>query len=202
VEPFTTLTAVAAPLWQENIDTDQIISAKELMKPQKTGFGEGLFAGWRYLEGRTENPEFILNRSPYRNAEILVAGPNFGCGSSRENAVWALRDFGIRALIAPSFSSIFTANCARNGVLVISLAHDVVAALVDEIAPHQATMTVDLIGQRVRTPRGREIAFRVPALEREMLLNGLDAIALTLSWSAEIDAFQARDHVARPWLWT
>jgi 3-isopropylmalate/(R)-2-methylmalate dehydratase small subunit len=201
MQPFTRITAVAAPMWQENIDTDQIISAKELMKPQKTGFGEGLFAGWRYSEGRAENPDFVLNREPYRHAQILVAGPNFGCGSSRENAVWALRDFGIRTVIAPSFSSIFTANCARNGVLVVSLAHDVVSGLVEEITPDRATITVDLVAQRIVTPTDRIIDFKVPALDREMLLKGLDAITLTLSWSGEIDAFQARDREARPWLW-
>jgi 3-isopropylmalate/(R)-2-methylmalate dehydratase small subunit len=189
-------------MWQENIDTDQIISAKELMKPQKTGFGAGLFAGWRYLEGRTENPDFVLNREPYRHAEILVAGPNFGCGSSRENAVWALRDFGIRTVIAPSFSSIFTANCARNGVLVVALAHEIVSGLVKEIRPDQATITVDLDAQEIISPAGRAIDFMVPALDREMLLKGLDAITLTLSWSQEIDAFQARDREVRPWLWT
>ena len=202
MQPFTKVTAIAAPMWQENIDTDQIISAKELMKPQKTGFGEGLFAGWRYSEGRTENPDFVLNREPYRHAEILVAGPNFGCGSSRENAVWALRDFGIRTVIAPSFSSIFTANCARNGVLVVSLAHEMVSGVVKEITPDRATITVDLVAQLIITPAGRVIDFIVPALDREMLLKGLDAITLTLSWSQEIDAFQARDREVRPWLWT
>jgi 3-isopropylmalate/(R)-2-methylmalate dehydratase small subunit len=201
MEAFTRLTAIAAPMWRENIDTDQIISAKELMKPQKTGFGEGLFAGWRYIEARTENPGFILNQHPYRDAKILVAGANFGCGSSRENAVWALRDFGIRAIIAPSFSSIFTANCARNGVLVISLTEERVSGLIDEISSDHASMTVDLEAERILTPLGREMIFRVPSLDREMLLKGLDAIALTLSWSAQIDAFQARDREIRPWLW-
>jgi 3-isopropylmalate/(R)-2-methylmalate dehydratase small subunit len=201
MEAFTRLIAIAAPMWRENIDTDQIISAKELMKPQKTGFGEGLFAGWRYIEARTENPDFVLNQHPYRDAKILVAGANFGCGSSRENAVWALRDFGIRAIIAPSFSSIFTANCARNGVLVISLTEEGVSGLIDEISCDHAFMTVDLEAERILTPLGREMKFRVPSLDREMLLKGLDAIALTLSWSAQIDAFQARDRKIRPWLW-
>jgi 3-isopropylmalate/(R)-2-methylmalate dehydratase small subunit len=201
MEPFIRITAVAAPMWRENIDTDQIISATELMKPQKTGFGDGLFAGWRYLQGRTENPDFILNQQPYRQARILVAGPNFGCGSSRENAVWALRDFGIRTVIAPSFGSIFMANCARNGVLVVSLPHDVVAGVIEEITPEQATMTVDLQTQAIQTPQGRDIGFRIPSLDREMLLMGLDAIALTLSWSSEIDAFQVRDRTIRPWVW-
>jgi 3-isopropylmalate/(R)-2-methylmalate dehydratase small subunit len=201
MEAFTCLTGIAAPMWRENIDTDQIISAKDLMKPQKTGFGEGLFAGWRYLEARTENPDFILNQNPYRDAKILVAGANFGCGSSRENAVWALRDFGIRAIIAPSFSSIFTANCARNGVLVISLPEASVSGLIDEISPDRACMTVDLEAERIRTPMGHDLIFRVPALDREMLLKGLDAIALTLSWSAQIDAFQVQDREMRPWLW-
>ena len=201
MEAFTRLTAIAAPMWRENIDTDQIISAKELMKPQKTGFGEGLFAGWRYIEVRTENPDFILNQHPYRDAKILVAGANFGCGSSRENAVWALRDFGIRAIIAPSFSSIFTANCTRNGVLVISLTEEGVSGLIDEISSDHASMTVDLEAERIFTPLGREMIFRVPSLDREMLLKGLDAIALTLSWGAQIDAFQARDREIRPWLW-
>jgi len=201
MEAFTRLIAIAAPMWRENIDTDQIISAKELMKPQKTGFGEGLFAGWRYIEARTENPDFILNQHPYRDAKILVAGANFGCGSSRENAVWALRDFGIRTIIAPSFSSIFTANCARNGVLVISLTEEGVSGLIDEISSDHASMTVDLEAERILTPLGREMIFRVPSLDREMLLKGLDAIALTLSWGAQIDAFQARDREIRPWLW-
>jgi 3-isopropylmalate/(R)-2-methylmalate dehydratase small subunit len=199
--PFTVHTAIAAPLWRENIDTDQIISAKELMKPQKTGFGDGLFAGWRYTEGRTEDPDFVLNQPPYRDAGILVGGANFGCGSSRENAVWALRDFGIRAVIAPSFSSIFTANCARNGVLAVSLAQDEVARIVGEISPTQATMTVDLERQVITTPTGRTVAFKIGDLDREMLVKGLDAIALTLTLKAEIDDFQGRDRSARPWVW-
>lgn len=199
--PFTTLTAVAAPLWRENIDTDQIISAAELMKPQKTGFGDGLFAGWRYLEGRTENPDFVLNQESYRQAGILVAGPNFGCGSSRENAVWALRDFGIRAVIAPSFSTIFLANCARNGVLAAAASEELVAGIIQEITPNDAVMTVDLVRQCVVTPKGREIAFTVPSLDREMLLKGLDAIALTLTFEPEIAAFQQADRQRRPWIW-
>ncbi len=188
-------------MWQENIDTDQIISATELMKPTKTGFGDGLFAGWRYHGGRNENAEFILNQPSFREARILVSGPNFGCGSSRENAVWALRDFGFRVIIAPSFSSIFTANCAKNGLLIIALPHDEVEAIVHEITPVRSQMSVDLEALTILSPAGRRIEFTVDTLDREMLLKGLDAISLTLSWSADIDSFHKKDRLLRPWVW-
>ncbi len=204
MEKFTTLTAIAAPLLRINIDTDAIIPSREMKTVSKTGLADGLFAAWRYTApgGREENPGFVLNREPYRRAKILLSGLNFGCGSSREHAVWALREWGIRAIIAPSFGSIFQGNCVRNGILPVVLENAVVEDLAQTVerAPEQAQITIDLLKNTVTGPDGAQHRFNVAPADREMLLEGLDAIALTLKRDAEILEFEARDRLRRPWM--
>ena len=205
MEKFTRLTAIAAPLLRINIDTDAIIPSREMKRVSKDGLSEGLFAGWRYREpgSREENPDFILNREPYRRARILLSGINFGCGSSREHAVWALREWGIRAIVAPSYGSIFQGNCVRNGILPVVLANSLVERLAElvDADPAQQQVTVDLTTCTVTAPDGRQHPFLIPDADREMLLEGLDAIAVTLKRDAEILAFRERDRVLRPWIY-
>ncbi|MDO9487563.1 MAG: 3-isopropylmalate dehydratase small subunit [Sphingomonadaceae bacterium] len=197
--PFTTLTAVAAPLLRDNIDTDAIIPSREMKSVSKTGLADGLFAGWRYtaIGGREPDPAFILNQPAFANAQIILGGANFGCGSSREHAVWALHEYGIRAVVAPSFSPIFRGNCVRNGLLPVVLPADAVAALADA-ADH--VVTIDLPEQTV-SAGSRRYAFDIDAEAREMLLEGLDAIDLSLKKREAIADWTARDRVARPWIY-
>jgi 3-isopropylmalate/(R)-2-methylmalate dehydratase small subunit len=205
MEKFTTLTAIAAPLLRINVDTDAIIPSREMKRIGKTGLSDGLFAGWRYLSpgSRDENPDFILNREPYRHARILLSGSNFGCGSSREHAVWALREWGIRCIIAPSFGAIFHGNCVRNGILPLVLDDDTVRRLAAavEADPARHLLTISLVDCHVAGPDGRRHPFAIGAGDREMLLEGLDGIALTLKRDAEIRAFQQRDRATRPWIY-
>lgn len=205
MEQFTTLTAIAAPLLRINIDTDAIIPSREMKRVSKDGLSEGLFAGWRYQTpgSREENPEFILNQEPYRNARILLSGINFGCGSSREHAVWALHEWGIRAIIAPSFGSIFLGNCVRNGIVPVVLDNTLVEALAQQVTdnPAKHRVTVDLASNAVVGPDGRRYAFTLPDADREMLLEGLDSIAVTLKRDADILAFRERDRARRPWIY-
>jgi len=205
MEKFTTLTAIAAPLLRINVDTDAIIPSREMKHVSKEGLAEGLFAGWRYRApgSREEQPDFILNREPYRRARILLTGLNFGCGSSREHAVWALHEWGIRAIIAPSFGSIFQGNCVRNGIVPVVLDQTSVEALAAQVesAPEQNQLTVNLVGRSVTSPKGLAFSFQIPDADREMLLEGLDAIALTQKRDAEILAFRERDRVRRPWIY-
>lgn len=205
MEKFTRLTAIAAPLLRINIDTDAIIPSREMKRVSKTGLSAGLFAGWRYQSpgSRTENPDFILNREPYRNAQILLSGLNFGCGSSREHAVWALHEWGIRAIIAPSFGSIFQGNCVRNGIVPVILDNAVIEALAQKIEadPDKFRLTVDLTTCTVTTPDGGSWSFKIPVADREMLLEGLDSIAVTLKRDAEILAYRERDRKRRPWIY-
>ncbi len=204
MEKFTRLTAVAAPLLRINVDTDAIIPSREMKKVGKTGLAGGLFAGWRYLApgSRDEDPAFVLNQPPYRSARILLAGLNFGCGSSREHAVWALHEWGIRCVIAPSFGAIFYGNCVRNGILPVVLDNAQVEALAAEVARDPArAVTVDLTSCAITTPDGRTLAFEVPPADREVLLEGLDGIAVTLKRGAAIDAFAAADRERRPWIY-
>ncbi|MBV6416550.1 MAG: 3-isopropylmalate dehydratase small subunit 1 [Steroidobacteraceae bacterium] len=205
MEKFTRITAVAAPLLRINIDTDAIIPSREMKTVGKTGLAEGLFANWRYKApgSREENPDFTLNREPYRHARILLAGANFGCGSSREHAVWALHEWGIRAIVAPSFGAIFAGNCVRNGILPVVLDHALVEDLARQVEVDAATrpLTVDLVECAVTAPDGRRHAFAIDAANREMLLEGLDGIALTLKRDAGILAFQANDRLRRPWIY-
>jgi 3-isopropylmalate/(R)-2-methylmalate dehydratase small subunit len=205
MEPFTTLTAVAAPLLRANVDTDAIIPSREMKTVARTGLADGLFAGWRYtaIGGREPNREFVLNQPAHAGTRILLAGENFGCGSSREHAVWALAEYGIRAIIAPSFAPIFHGNCVRNGVVPVRLAAADIAALAAAIAPDPQArrITVDLAAQRVTGPDGATYAFPIEAGAKEMLLHGLDAIDLTLKMRPAIEAFLARDRVERPWIY-
>ncbi|RJF93842.1 3-isopropylmalate dehydratase small subunit [Sphingomonas cavernae] len=197
--PFTTLTAIAAPLIRDNIDTDAIIPSREMKSTGKTGLADGLFAPWRYLKpgARDPDPAFVLNQPAYANAQMILGGSNFGCGSSREHAVWALAEYGIRAVIAPIFAPIFAGNCTRNGIVPVVLPADVIA----EIAADSRPVTVDLEQQRVSLADGRRWSFEIGAEARAMLLEGLDAIDLTFKHRAEITAFQAADRKARPWIY-
>ena len=196
---------VAAPILRNNVDTDAIIPSREMKRVSREGLGEGLFAAWRYtLPGsREENPDFILNQPAYAGTSILLAGANFGCGSSREHAVWALKDYGIRVIIASSFGSIFYSNCLRNGILPIELADDVVNALAASAAEAsgKSELTIDLPQQRVTGAHGASYAFTINAAAKEMLIEGLDGIALTLQSLDKIDGFEQRDREQRPWIY-
>lgn len=200
MEPFNVHRGIAVPLLRLNIDTDAIIPSREMKHVSKQGLAEGLFAGWRYLAGagRSPDPAFVLNRLAYAGASILLAGGNFGCGSSREHAVWALKEYGIRAIVAPSFGAIFHNNCVRNGLLPM----EAVQALADDSAPAPAVrqVTVDLDQLEVVSPSGERYGLALGSEQRQMLREGLDPIALTLKLSARIDAFQAADRVRRPWI--
>jgi 3-isopropylmalate/(R)-2-methylmalate dehydratase small subunit len=200
VEKFTTLTGVAAPLPLINVDTDMIIPKQFLKTIARTGLGKNLFDEMRHAPDGTEIPDFVLNRPAYRNAKILVAGANFGCGSSREHAPWALLDFGIRCVIAPSFADIFYNNCFKNGILPIVLPQEDVDRLMDDAERGaNATITVDLPSQTIRGPDGGEIGFEVDAHRKRCLIEGLDDIGLTLELAGRIDAFEAGHHAAQPW---
>lgn len=205
MEAFTTLTAVAAPLVRANIDTDIIIPSREMKSVSKTGLKDGLFAGWRYtaVGSREPNPEFVLNRPGYQDAQIILGGENFGCGSSREHAVWALHEYGVRCVIAPSFSPIFENNCIRNGILPVRLPLEAVQALADAVErdPVDNQISVDLPAQRVVSPNGTVFGFEIGAEPKEMLLEGLDAVDLTLKRADAIAAWQTRDRAARPWIY-
>jgi len=198
MEPFTTLTGIVAPLDRVNVDTDQIIPKQFLKRIERTGFGPFAFFDWRYLPDGSPNPEFELNHPAYQGATILVTGRNFGCGSSREHAPWALREYGFRALIAPSFADIFYNNCIQNGMLPVVLPEEQVQELIRraKAAPgYQAT--VDLVTQTVSDAQGFSASFTIDPFVRERLLNGLDDIGMTLTHEAEIAAFEAR---RPPWL--
>lgn len=205
MQPFDVLTAVAAPLLRANVDTDAIIPSREMKSVSKSGLADGLFAGWRYtaIGGRDPDPQFVLNQPAYAGTRILLAGDNFGCGSSREHAVWALLEYGIRAVVAPSFAPIFHGNCVRNGLLPVRLEAATIARLAEAVAsdPQRRHLTVDLVRQRVSGPDGLEFGFQVEPEEREMLLEGLDAIDLTLRQRDAIEAFLSRDRAQRPWIY-
>jgi len=203
VQPFVSLTGVAAPLLRTNIDTDAIIPSREMKGVSKTGLADGLFAGWRYtaVAERTLNPDFVLNDPAYQGATILLAGENFGCGSSREHAVWALAEYGFRAIIAPSFSPIFQNNCTRNGVLAACVPAGAVAAMAAAIepGPQDLLITIDLACQTITSPEAGAVCFEIAEEAKEMLLHGLDAIALTHKSAPEIQAFREIDRLKRPW---
>ncbi len=200
--PLKIVEGIAAPLLRENIDTDIIIPSREITSPGREGYGVKAFAPWRYAApGGPENTDFVLNRAPYRQAVILVAGANFGCGSSREMAVWALVQFGLRVLIAPSFGAIFRINCVRNGVLAIELDETLVAELGALAATVPHGWRIDLEALCITPPRGEPIAFTIDADDREVLLTGLDAIDRTWQQRAAIEAFEREDRVRRPWVW-
>jgi len=203
MQPFTTVVGVAAPLIRPNIDTDAIIPSREMKGVSKTGLADGLFAGWRYLAvgGREPDPAFVLNDHHFRGASILLAGENFGCGSSREHAVWALGEYGFRAVLAPSFSPIFQNNCIRNGILPAVLDE----AFIDHLAagvsagPQDNRVRIDLPAQKVTAPDGRTATFDLTQEAKTMLVEGLDVIALTQRQSAVIAEFRALDRRKRPW---
>jgi 3-isopropylmalate/(R)-2-methylmalate dehydratase small subunit len=205
MEKFTVLEAIAAPLMRINIDTDVIIPSREMKRVSKEGLSDGMFANWRYTEpgGREENPDFILNQEPYRQAQILVSGDNFGCGSSREHAVWALAEWGIRCIITPGFGNIFYGNCVRNGILPVVLDSDTVEDLARQVEtdPEDNKIHVDLQTCTVTAPDGTTSNFEIAPADREMLLEGLDAIAVTQRRDDEILAFQGRDRLKRPWVY-
>jgi len=201
MQKFTTLTGVAAPLPMTNVDTDMIIPKQYLKTIERTGLGRGLFDEMRYDEAGNEKPDFVLNRPAYRGAQILVTGANFGCGSSREHAPWALLDFGIRCVIAPSFADIFYNNCFKNGILPIALPQeDVDKLMADAERGANATITVDLEAQTIRGPDGGTVRFDIDPFRKHCLLNGLDDIGLTLEKAAAIDSFEARHTAERPWV--
>ncbi len=201
MDKFTTLTSVAAPLKIANIDTDKIIPAHYLKTIKRTGLGTALFAGLRYREDGSENPDFVLNKPAYRAAQILVAEDNFGCGSSREHAPWALLDFGIRCVISTSFADIFYNNCFKNGILPVVVSPDDLAKLMDDAERGaNATVTVDLENQLIRGPDGGTVAFDIDAFRKHCMLNGLDDIGLTLEKSGNVEAFEQKLGADRPWL--
>ena len=192
MRPFTILTAIAAPLPEANVDTDKIIPARFLKTIRRSGLGVHAFDAMRYHADGSERPDFVLNRAPYRAAEILIAHENFGCGSSREHAPWALLDFGIRCVIAPSFADIFHNNCFKNGILPIRLPRETCDRLMaDAAAGANSRLTIDLHRQVVARPDGEEIAFAVDPLRRHLLLEGLDDIGQTLRHADAIDRFEA-----------
>ena len=202
MQAVTVIEGIAAALLRENIDTDVIIPSRDITTPSRDGLGPRAFAPWRYLNGcAEEDPGFVLNRAPWRHAPILISGANFGCGSSREMAVWALAQYGIRCIVAPSFGAIFRNNCVRNALLPIELPADVVATLAAAAQVQALVLTVDLSALELRGPGGIHHRFALPDDDREMLLSGQDAIDRTWQWRAEIEAYEAKDRALRPWAW-
>ncbi|MGL5008698.1 MAG: 3-isopropylmalate dehydratase small subunit [Paracoccaceae bacterium] len=200
MQPFTTLTGIAAPMPLVNIDTDMIIPKQFLKTIARTGLGKNLFDEMRFTQDGQEIPDFVLNQPAYRSAEILVAGDNFGCGSSREHAPWALLDFGIRCVISTSFADIFYNNCFKNGILPIVMPPEVVDALMaDARKGANARMTVDLAAQTVTTSDGQRFDFAIDAFRKHCLMNGLDDIGLTMEKAASINAYEAKAATLRPW---
>lgn len=210
MEPFTPHTGLVVPLDRDNVDTDAIIPKQFLKSIRRTGFGPHLFDEWRYLERgelgrdaarRILNPDFVLNQPRYRNASILLARKNFGCGSSREHAPWALQQFGLRALIAVSFADIFQNNCLKNGLLPITLSEAQIDRLFKETEAHEGyAVTVDLDAQQITAPDGWRVEFEIAAFHKHCLLNGLDEIALTLRHTDAIRQFEAARLAQQPWL--
>jgi 3-isopropylmalate/(R)-2-methylmalate dehydratase small subunit len=201
MQPFTKLSGVAAPLPMVNVDTDMIIPKQFLKTTKRTGLGSALFFEQRYNDDGSDRPEFVLNKPAYRSAQILVAGANFGCGSSREHAPWALLDFGIRCVIAPSFADIFYNNCFKNGILPIALPQADVDKLMDDAERGaNAVVSVDLEKQEIRGPDGGCIKFEIDPFRKQCLLNGWDDIGLTLRHESEISDFEAKRRASQPWI--
>src|SRR5918911_5510293 len=201
MEKFTVLEGVAAPLKMINVDTDRIIPKQYLKTIKRTGLGKGLFAEMRYNADGSENPDFVLNQPAYRKAKILVAGDNFGCGSSREHAPWALLDFGIRCIISEDFADIFYNNCFKNGVLPIKMPKEIIDKLMDDASRgSNAIIEIDLEKQEIKGPDGGAVHFDIDPFRKRCLLEGLDDIGLTLEKKSEIDEFEARQKESQPWL--
>ena len=203
MQKFTELTAIAAPLMRPNVDTDVIIRIERLIGAPRAEMGRWCFEAWRFLPDGSDAPGFLLNQLPWRRAGILLNGPNFGCGSSREGAVWALMGLGIRCVIAPSFGDIFFNNCFQNGMLPVVLPADAIESIAAQVLedPERRPVTVSLVEGVVVAPDGTRHPFDVDPLRRKALLEGLDDIGLSLLREAEIAAFQARDAVSRPWVY-
>jgi 3-isopropylmalate/(R)-2-methylmalate dehydratase small subunit len=200
MDKFTTLEGVAAPLKIINVDTDMIIPKQYLKTIKRTGLGKGLFSEQRYKDDGSENPDFVLNKPSYRKAKILVAGDNFGCGSSREHAPWALADFGIRCVISTSFGDIFYNNCFKNGILPIRVSQDELDKLFDDAdRGANATLTIDLEKQEIRGPDGGKVTFEVESFRKHCLMNGLDDIGLTMVKAPSIATYEEKQKTARPW---
>ena len=200
MDKFTQLTGVAAPLPVVNIDTDMIIPKDYLKTIARTGLGKGLFAELRYKDDGSDNPDFVLNKPAYKGAQILVVGDNFGCGSSREHAPWALLDFGIRCVISTSFADIFYNNCFKNGILPIRVSPEALALLMDDAERgSNARVSVDLEAQEIRGPDGGTLHFDIDPFRKHCLINGLDDIGLTMEKEAGITAYEARLGESRPW---
>jgi 3-isopropylmalate/(R)-2-methylmalate dehydratase small subunit len=201
MDKFTSLEGVAAPLKIINVDTDMIIPKQYLKTIKRTGLGKGLFSEQRYKDDGRENPDFVLNKSAYRKSKILVAGDNFGCGSSREHAPWALLDFGIRCVISTSFGDIFYNNCFKNGILPIRVSQEDLDKLFDDAdRGANATLTVDLEKQEIRGPDGGKVKFEIDAHRKHCLLNGLDDIGLTMEKKTSIDTYEGKAKEKMPWL--
>ena len=201
MEKFTKVSAVAAPMPIRNIDTDMIIPKQFLKTIKREGLGVHAFDEMRYLDDGSENPDFVLNKPAYRKAEIIIAGDNFGCGSSREHAPWALKDFGIRVVISTSFADIFFNNAFKNGMLPIQVSEETLAALMDDAERGaNATITVDLVNQTISGPDGCEVKFDVDPFRKHCLLEGLDDIGLTLQKGDAIDSYEDQQKANQPWL--
>jgi 3-isopropylmalate/(R)-2-methylmalate dehydratase small subunit len=203
MQKFTTLEGIAAPLPMINIDTDKIIPKQHLKTIERTGLGKVLFDELRFRDDGSENPDFILNKPAYRHAKVIVAGENFGCGSSREHAPWALLDFGISCVIAASFADIFYNNCFKNGILPITLPQAVVDELMDDARKGaNARLTIDLADQTITRPDGGVVKFDLDPFRKHCLLNGLDDVGLTLQKAGNIAAFEEKSRLGQPWLWS
>ena len=201
MDKFDKLTGVAAPMNMINVDTDMIIPKNFLKTINRSGLGKNLFDEMRYDRDGNENPDFILNKSAYRQAKIIVAGDNFGCGSSREHAPWALLDFGIRCVISTSFADIFYNNCFKNGILPIKVTKEQLDDLMDDAERgSNATLTIDLESQTIQGPDGGEVKFEIDEFKKHLLLNGLDEVGLTLQKSNKVDSFEAQQNASQPWL--
>ncbi len=198
-KPLTTLTSLPMPLIRDNIDTDQIIPSREMKSTGKTGLTDGLFAGWRYTEigGRKADLDFVLNDPHYTDSQIILGGTNFGCGSSREHAVWALVEYGFRAIIAPSFAPIFASNCVRNGILPAIIDADAIAIMEKADSP----ITIDLSTQKIGIDEDQSWTFPIDEEAKAMLIEGLDAIDLSLKMADDIATWQEADRAQRPWIY-
>lgn len=202
MEKFSSLTGVAAPMRSSNVDTDQIIPKQFLKTIKREGLGKNLFNDLRYNEDQSERPGFVLNQSSYRNAQILIAGDNFGCGSSREHAPWALLDFGIRCVISSSFADIFHNNCYKNGILPVKVSKEELEELMSQAERGaNATLTVDLVDQQIKGPDGNIIEFDIDPFRKHCLLNGLDDIGQTIQRVGKIGDFEGRQRNSQPWLY-
>ena len=203
MQPFTKHTGLVAPMDRVNVDTDQMVPKQFLKLLTREGYGRILFYDWRYLPGEKPNPDFVLNRPRYKGASVLLARANFGCGSSREHAPWAILDYGIRAILAPSYADIFYNNCFKNGILPVKVTPEDLAKLMDDAERGaNATLTVDLEAQEIRGPDGGVVTFDIDPFRKHCLLNGLDDIGLTLQHVDEIKAYEARRKAEVPWLFS